>query len=41
MGLVILIVVLGVVVINVGFVFVDYDYVWKGVDGVIGDYVCG
>ncbi len=29
----------GAAITNVGFAFSDYDQVWKGVDGVIGDFV--
>ncbi|MET3616245.1 tripartite ATP-independent transporter DctP family solute receptor [Rhizobium aquaticum] len=31
----------GAAVTNVGFAFADYDHAWKGVDGVVGEYVRG
>lgn len=31
----------GAAITNVGFAFADYDHAWKGVDGVIGEYVRG
>ncbi len=29
----------GAAITNVGFAFADYDHVWRGVDGPVGDYV--